>query len=380
MILWKVSQWYRRVIDLKNFKICIDAGHNYSAYDTGAVGNGLKEQNVTFEIANKLKELLTKAGVEVIMTRAKLTDNVGINAKNSINERARIANSTNCDYFISIHCNAGGGTGTETLIYGIGGKAEPLAEAVNDKIVKYFKLRDRGVKVRTDLGVLRLTDMPAILVETAFIDNKSDAELLKNCTVEFARCIYEGVCDYIGIGKNDVNDESEPEQVIKIDNASDIVHALSYMIDITDPEKAILEVEKAKSENSSLYWILYKIVNGVTPECDILAPEQGSVDIPSTAKYSIIGTTHIIEVDPRKIWAVETQCSTKNISYANFVNSLFFMNLANGGTHPLGIMVNAGKVIANNPTHGKPVATLIIYGKDNVQLKYVDDITKEKNV
>ena len=56
------------------------------------------------------------------------------------------------------------------------------------------------------------------------------------------------------------------------------------------------------------------------------------------------------------------------------------MAQANGIMHPQGIMVNAGKVIANNPTHGKPVATLIVHGKDDVEMKYVDDITKEKNV
>ena len=56
------------------------------------------------------------------------------------------------------------------------------------------------------------------------------------------------------------------------------------------------------------------------------------------------------------------------------------MNLKSGKTHPQGIMVNAGKVIANNPTHGKPVATLVVYGKDNVSLKYIDDITKENGV
>lgn len=101
---------------------------------------------------------------------------------------------------------------------------------------------------------------------------------------------------------------------------------------------------------------------------------------PEPYTYHIEGTTHIIEVDPRNIWAVETQCATNKVSYNNFVNSVFFMNLKSGKTHPQGIMVNGGKVICNNPTHGKPVATLIIHGKDNVEMKYVTDITKEDSV
>ena len=101
---------------------------------------------------------------------------------------------------------------------------------------------------------------------------------------------------------------------------------------------------------------------------------------PQPAKYHIEGLTHIVEIDPRNIWAVETQCSTKNVSYNNFVNSVFFMAQANGKMHPQGIMVDAGKVICNNLTHGKPVATLIVHGPNNVELKYVSDITKEKDV
>jgi hypothetical protein len=101
---------------------------------------------------------------------------------------------------------------------------------------------------------------------------------------------------------------------------------------------------------------------------------------PESAKYHIEGITHIVEIDPQSIWAVETQCSTKKVTYNNFVNSIFFMPQANGIMHPQGIMVNAGEVICNNPTHGKPVATLIVHDKDNVEMKYVTDITKEKDV
>ena len=97
-------------------------------------------------------------------------------------------------------------------------------------------------------------------------------------------------------------------------------------------------------------------------------------------KYYVEGITHIIETTPDKIWAVETQCATNKVLYNNFVNSVYFMPLSSGKIHPQGIMVNAGKVICNNPTHGKPVATLIVYGKNNVKLKYVTDITKEKDV
>lgn len=109
-------------------------------------------------------------------------------------------------------------------------------------------------------------------------------------------------------------------------------------------------------------------------------PGYVNPDVPAPAKYFIEGTTHVIEIDPRNICAVETQCKTNKVTYNNFVNSVFFMNQANGVVYPQGIMVNAGTVICNNPTHGKPVATLIVHGPNNVEMKYVSDITKENDV
>ena len=57
-------------------KIFIDAGHNYSGSDTGATGNGRREQDITPLIAIKLKEFLNHNGIEVKMSRNAVTDNV----------------------------------------------------------------------------------------------------------------------------------------------------------------------------------------------------------------------------------------------------------------------------------------------------------------
>ena len=99
----------------------------------------------------------------------------------------------------------------------------------------------------------------------------------------------------------------------------------------------------------------------------------------SQTTYHIEGETHVIEIDPRNVFPVETQAKTYETPYNNFVNGVFFMLQGNGIVHPQGIMLNAGKVIANNATHGKPVATLICYSYNDVRLKYLDDITKEKD-
>ena len=109
------------------------------------------------------------------------------------------ANDSGADLFISIHCNAAGGdaAGTETLVYSIdGGPATQLANCIQSQIVGSLGTIDRGLKERPGLVVLKHTDMPACLVETAFIDNANDSQLLTDRQDDFARAIARGVTDY----------------------------------------------------------------------------------------------------------------------------------------------------------------------------------------
>ena len=177
-------------------KIFIDPGHNYTGEDTGAAGFGLREEVISFEIADMLRKLLTNAGYDVKMSRSAVKDNVGGGSlSSSIFDRAAEGNDWGAELFVSIHCNAynGAASGTETLVYSNHGKAAEVARRVQDAIVKRLGTRDRGIKERPGLGVLRMTDCPAILVETAFIDNENDAWLLKNRPDDFARAICEGI-------------------------------------------------------------------------------------------------------------------------------------------------------------------------------------------
>jgi N-acetylmuramoyl-L-alanine amidase len=180
-------------------KIYIDAGHNYDKWNTGATGNGLREQDVTFYIADDLRDILIRAGLEVKMSREKLTDILGTDNASSLSSRYNGANVWRADYFISIHTNSGGGSGTETLVYSAGGEAERLAREVQREIVRRLDMKDRGVKYRSGLAVLKHTKMPAILVETGFIDNWEDAQKLKDRQYDFAQAISEGLFDYLGI-------------------------------------------------------------------------------------------------------------------------------------------------------------------------------------
>ena len=184
-------------------KICIDPGHNASGGDTGASGiGGIKEQDITFDIAKRLKDLLIPMGHQVIMTRSSLTQNLGTNVLESLQKRVKISNDNKCDFFISLHCNSGTSTamGTETLIAGKGGLAEVYAKKVQSEICTSLGTLNRGVRVDTEylkskLYVLHNTLCPAILIETGFITNQSDAKKLTDEPQKFARSIAKAFSD-----------------------------------------------------------------------------------------------------------------------------------------------------------------------------------------
>lgn len=152
-------------------KICIDPGHGGS--DPGAIGFGLKEKDVNLDIALRLKNLLTNNGAIPILTRSSDT-------YVSLSNRVQISNSNGCERFISIHSNGfsdPAAKGTETYwkkhYNNLDALAQNLAQKVNPKLVSYLGTVNRGVKTKS-LYVLTYTNMPAILVETAFITNPTD--------------------------------------------------------------------------------------------------------------------------------------------------------------------------------------------------------------
>ena len=219
-------------------KIFIDPGHNHSGADTGATGNGLKEQDITYLVASKVKPILERCGIEVKLSRNAITDSLANNSVNaSLSTRTRMANDWGADLFVSIHCNAGGGTGTETYSYQAGiSSAYKLAQAVQKRMIEMVGLPDRGVKTKS-LYVLHYTNMPAILVETAFIDHKNDAAVLGSETGQqaFAEAIARGICDYTGISYRE-GDElmSQEYEALKaaIDNLTETVKLLA--VDVSD--------------------------------------------------------------------------------------------------------------------------------------------------
>ncbi len=184
-------------------KIYIDQGHNPTAPNTGAEGNGYREQDITYEVAVRLAELLRQNGnFEVRLSRPTRTTKLGTSNASSLRERVDGANSWGADYFVSIHTNAStqsSANGTEVLVYRIPSTASNLAEDILREVTEITGLKSRGVKARPGLYVLRKTNMPAVLVELGFISNPSDANLMANNPSLFAQGIYRGILDYLSL-------------------------------------------------------------------------------------------------------------------------------------------------------------------------------------
>jgi len=222
--------------------IAIDAGHG--GHDPGAIGKyGLKEKNITLDIARRLSRLIKKKlNCKVVMIRDKDTFI-------DLDQRPIIAKVQRADLFISVHANANRSRrmkGIETYIQGLEAtdrgasmtaarenayamstkthdKNEPavdrflreitwtawdeeslqLAHAVQASLVRRVKpansrVVDLGVK-RAFFYVLINTEMPSILAEVGFISNPKEERLLRKAVYRqrIAEALYRGVKNYV---------------------------------------------------------------------------------------------------------------------------------------------------------------------------------------
>mgnify|MGYP003288206606 CR=1 FL=1 len=170
-------------------RILINAGHSVNGTDWGACGNGLREAEVNKKIAMKLCDYLMDDGHTITYFQQ----------TKSVNDVWQFENKCNYDLTISIHCNSFNSTanGHEVLYYPTSIKGKKLAQSIQTSLVKTVGLRDRGIKQRDNLCVLKRTKSTAVLVETAFISNPNEAKLLREKPDLFARAIAIGVKNYL---------------------------------------------------------------------------------------------------------------------------------------------------------------------------------------
>ncbi|WP_405107102.1 N-acetylmuramoyl-L-alanine amidase [Micromonospora sp. NBC_01405] len=178
-------------------RVYIDPGHGGT--DSGAVGNGLQEKNLTLAISLQVRDiLLANYSVDVRMSRT--TD-----LTRSLAYRTDDANAWGANIFVSIHINSGGGTGFESYRYPSGGSGDlSLHNALHPRIISGMRsigsVTDRGQKT-ANFHVLRESAMPAVLTENLFIDSVADTNLLKRADfiTAVARAHAQGIAAYLGL-------------------------------------------------------------------------------------------------------------------------------------------------------------------------------------
>lgn len=195
--------------------IVLDPGHG--GHDGGAHSRYAYEKNFNLDLARRVRDRLLKRGFRVLMTRNR-------DAFVPLEERARIANREKDAIFVSIHFNASDNRAAKGIeVFCTTPRGAPstgyerlrsrdmanekgnisdmesfaLANAVHHAMVGRLGGEDRGVK-RARFAVLRLTTLPSVLVEGAFLSNRHDARNVSSTAWRnrLADAIVDGISSY----------------------------------------------------------------------------------------------------------------------------------------------------------------------------------------
>ncbi len=151
-------------------KVYVGVGHGGS--DPGAVANGMKEKDLALDVAKACAEALKNNGVDVKISRES-------DISKDLSARIKECNAYKPDLAVDIHFNAGGGDGAEVYHAKNNTNDEALAQNILDEL-KTIGQNSRGLKTKTMssgadyFGFIRQITCPSVLVECAFIDNKTD--------------------------------------------------------------------------------------------------------------------------------------------------------------------------------------------------------------
>lgn len=273
-----------------NKTVVICAGHD--ATHTGASGNGLKEEELTFKVAQYCKQALEQyQGVTVYMDRDSISCKYpGQSTSYCLNQRIKDAAALGATVFVDIHFNTGGGTGAEVYYpnksynEGIHQDGQNLANKILSEL-SALGLTNRGAKIKD--GTTGETDsngnkddyfttnylskqygMTGVIVEHAFLDSASDAAKLKdeNFLKKLGEADAAGIAATYGFSKGSGGDTGNEQATVQIKNKNDF--------------NGTAQIEVSGSGNG------YKVA--------VWSEENGQDDL---VWYSLPGTARVINFD-----------------------------------------------------------------------------------
>ena len=181
-------------------KVVIDAGHGGS--DGGAVGNGIVEKDLNLEISKYMSDRLDELGIENVLLR---DSDITIEPNDRVKKAVEPYGNGKDVLIISNHINAGGGQGSE-IIYALrdndvfSKKIATELENSGREVRKYYQRRYPSDSSKDYYFIHRNTgDTEAVIVEYGFLDNSTDAELLKKYWKDYAEAVVKAIAGYVGV-------------------------------------------------------------------------------------------------------------------------------------------------------------------------------------
>lgn len=172
----------------------INKGHTLAGPNSGAIGCGYKEQDLTREVGAVVERIFKQEGHTTVDCTVDQASDNSVALKSIVTK----ANKQKLDLFLSIHFNAcvndetgdGKTTGVEAYVYNSTSSAKPHAERIC-KNISSLGLKNRGAKVNAKLYVIKHTNAPAVLVECCFIDDRDDMKVYD--AEKFGKAIAEAI-------------------------------------------------------------------------------------------------------------------------------------------------------------------------------------------
>lgn len=411
--------------------INVSAGHNVyigKNFDPGAVCEPYVEADITKETVKILIPILESQGY-IVNDVTPYNEKFEYKKDHHI-KRCNQVDKDKADLYLDIHINAGGGKGVEAWVYSMNSKSVPYAKKICENISNDMGLNNRGVKANKNYWSVSLCKAPAIIVEGAFIDNKSDMEKLtpKKYAISIAKCFGEikqvaprklytvqagaysikenaedmlkrledinikGFIKEIEIVANEdtsenIQEPSKPKEVINLkhndlvkngsrgEHVKELQQALNkigYNVGTADGIAGVKTISAIKNLQRD-----YKItVDGIAGQATynlinkLLNNKDLVIKKPSDYRF---GAAYVIEVEPSNLY-VDVVKKANNKIVGDFINgSLYDM----GTMKSISTLVSNGKVLAEHLPHDNVKrGTFVVWKNGKVTTEMIDFISK----
>lgn len=272
---------------MANKILVLDAGHGINTpgkQTLASLGKVYKEWTLNNAVCNKIQKILANYNVTIYRT-----DDQSGATDVSLATRVSKTNSYNPDLFVSIHQNAGGGTGTEVYYHTRGtSEDKKVAGIIAPKLASKVGLRNRGVKT-AEFTVLT-TKATAVLVEGGFMDTKNDYEIIISDKGQqaYAEAVAEAVIEYLGLTKKATQTTTTP--TTSGYNVNDVVKVKSTATVYANSDKKIPDWVKGSQ---------YKVskVNGDKLLLDEITSWVYAKDVEKVSSTNTVKTFQVKVVD-----------------------------------------------------------------------------------